>query len=65
MQEEDALTHAPQRRRAEFVRASLSLRDIVREPLAHMMHEQIRVVVDWPVLKNGLFMTGAVCICGV
>ena len=41
VQEKDALPHTPQRSGAEFIRAGRTLRDVIREPRAHVMEQQI------------------------
>ena len=43
VQEEDALADAPQRRCAEHITGSKSLRDVVREALTHVVDQQIRI----------------------
>ena len=43
VEEEDALADAPERLGAEFVGAGSALRDVIREPRAHVMHEQIGI----------------------
>src|SRR5262245_62091006 len=43
VQEEDALTDAPQRSRAELAATSTTLRDAIREPVSHVMHGKIAV----------------------
>jgi hypothetical protein len=45
VQEEDALTQAPQRRAAEFPWSGLALADAVGEPDAHVVHQQIGVEI--------------------
>src|SRR5580692_9452610 len=41
MEEEDALSDAPQRSGSELVRPSATLRDTVGQAVAHVVHEQV------------------------
>ncbi len=43
VEEEYPLTYAPQRRRAELIRARSALRDVVGKTGAHVMHEQVGI----------------------
>jgi len=56
---------SPERRRAELIGTGLALDDVIRESGAHVWTITSGKEVDGPVLRTGLFMTGAVCIWGV
>ena len=45
VQEEDALSDAPQRSGSELVRASATLRDAVGKPFAHVVDEKVRIKI--------------------
>src|SRR5580765_5991756 len=45
VQQEQALTQSPERRRAELVRAGAALDDIVGKRGSHVMHQQVRVQI--------------------
>lgn len=42
MKKEDSLADAPERSRAEFIRASASLQNAIGKPRAHVVHQKIR-----------------------
>ena len=46
VQEEDALTDAPQRSRAELAAIGIALRHAVRQPATHVMQREVRVRLE-------------------
>src|SRR6185312_11501836 len=52
VQEEDALSHAPQRGGTELVRTGVALGDTVRKTGPHVVHHQIREQVRRAVYEN-------------
>src|SRR5215469_12685547 len=52
MQEEDALSHAPEGSSAELIRAGATLCNTVGEAFAHVMNEQVGEKVRGPVGKG-------------
>ena len=51
MQEEPALSDAPQRRATEHIARSLALRDVIGQALAHVVDEQVAVEMDGQVFQ--------------
>ena len=65
MQEKHPLSHAPKAAR-EFVWPSRSLDDVVGEAASHVMHQRSENRLTGRASgRTALFITGAVCICGV
>jgi hypothetical protein len=58
MQEENALSDAPEWRSAKLVGASATLRDAVGEPYAHVVDEQIRKKIRRLIGKGGARVGG-------
>ena len=52
MEEEDPLADTPERRGAKFPASSQALRHALGESIAHVMYEQVREEIDWPVLQH-------------
>ena len=52
MEEEDPLADTPERRGAKFPTSSQALRHALGQSIAHVMYEQVREEIDWPVLKH-------------
>jgi hypothetical protein len=52
VQEEDALTQAPQRSGAKHIAGRQALGDVVSEPLAHVMDEHVGIRMDYETLQR-------------
>src|SRR5215813_12658106 len=52
MEEEPPLTNSPQRRRPEHIAGRESLGDVVRQPLAHVMNQQVRISMHGQALQS-------------
>jgi len=53
MEEEDALSDAPERSGSELVGARATLRDTVSEAFAHVVDEKVRVKIRRLIRKRG------------
>jgi len=58
MEEEDALSDAPERSGSELVRASAALLDAVREAFAHVVDDKVRVKIRRLIRKRSAWVAG-------